>query len=84
MCAPNSNKLLAALPAQELLRLQAHLREVRLAEDEVLCDDGSPARFPFLERFAAEHRIAMVSVDQLVEHRLGIEDTRGLGIPLLL
>jgi 3,4-dihydroxy 2-butanone 4-phosphate synthase/GTP cyclohydrolase II len=51
---------------------------------EVLCDDGSPARFPYLERFAAEHRIAVVSVDQVVEHRLTLEDTRGLGIPLLL
>jgi len=51
---------------------------------EVLCEDGSPARFPYLERFAAEHRIAMVSVEQVVEYRLGIEDTRGLAIPLLL
>jgi 3,4-dihydroxy 2-butanone 4-phosphate synthase/GTP cyclohydrolase II len=56
---------------------------------EVLCEDGSPARFPYLERFAADHRIAMVSVDQVVEHRLAAEDTsgedtRGLGIPLLL
>ncbi len=51
---------------------------------EVLCEDGSPARFPYLERFAAEHRIAMVSVDQVVEHRLAAEDTRGIGIPLLL
>ena len=51
---------------------------------EVLCEDGSPARFPYLERFASDHRIAMVSVDQVVEHRLAAEDTRGLGIPLLL
>ena len=51
---------------------------------EVLCEDGSPARFPYLERFAAEHRIPMVSVEQVVEYRLGIEDTRGLAIPLLL
>ena len=51
---------------------------------EVLCEDGSPARFPYLERFAAEHRIAMVSVEQVVEYRLGSEDTRGLAIPLLL
>jgi 3,4-dihydroxy 2-butanone 4-phosphate synthase/GTP cyclohydrolase II len=51
---------------------------------EVLCEDGSPARFPYLERFAADHRIAIVSVDQVVEHRLGIDDTRGAGIPLLL
>jgi 3,4-dihydroxy 2-butanone 4-phosphate synthase/GTP cyclohydrolase II len=36
---------------------------------EVLHDDGSPARFPYLELFAQEHRIAMVSVAQLVEYR---------------
>jgi len=53
---------------------------------EVLADDGSPARFPYLERFAAEHRIATISVDQVVEHRLASDDadTRGLDIPLLL
>ena len=53
---------------------------------EVLCDDGSPARFPYLERFAADHRIAMVSVDQIVEHRLAHDDTEqhGLRTPLLL
>jgi 3,4-dihydroxy 2-butanone 4-phosphate synthase/GTP cyclohydrolase II len=36
---------------------------------EVLHDDGSPARLPYLELFAAEHRIAMISVEQIVEHR---------------
>jgi 3,4-dihydroxy-2-butanone 4-phosphate synthase len=36
---------------------------------EVLHDDGSPARFPYLEMFAQEHRVAMVSVAQIVEHR---------------
>src|SRR5436190_2617874 len=36
---------------------------------EVLQDDGSPARFPFLELFAAEHRVAMISVDQIAGHR---------------
>jgi 3,4-dihydroxy 2-butanone 4-phosphate synthase / GTP cyclohydrolase II len=36
---------------------------------EVLQDDGSPARLPFLELFAAEHRVAMISVDQIAEHR---------------
>jgi 3,4-dihydroxy 2-butanone 4-phosphate synthase/GTP cyclohydrolase II len=36
---------------------------------EVLHDDGSPARFPYLDMFASEHRIAMVSVAQLVEYR---------------
>jgi 3,4-dihydroxy 2-butanone 4-phosphate synthase/GTP cyclohydrolase II len=36
---------------------------------EVLQDDGSPARSPFLELFAEEHRVAMISVDQIAEHR---------------
>jgi 3,4-dihydroxy 2-butanone 4-phosphate synthase/GTP cyclohydrolase II len=36
---------------------------------EVLHDDGSPARLPYLELFAQEHRIAMISVEQLVECR---------------
>jgi len=53
---------------------------------EVLCEDGSPARFPYLEQFASDHRIAMVAVDQLVEHRLAHDDTssHGLVAPLLL
>ncbi len=53
---------------------------------EVLHDDGSPARFPYLELFAEEHRIAMISVDQVVEHRLAHDDTasHGLVAPLLL
>ena len=41
---------------------------------EVLHDDGSPARFPYLELFAQEHRIAMISVGQVVEHRLELAD----------
>jgi len=36
---------------------------------EVLHDDGSPARFPYLEMFAQEHRIAMISVAQVVDYR---------------
>jgi 3,4-dihydroxy 2-butanone 4-phosphate synthase/GTP cyclohydrolase II len=36
---------------------------------EVLQDDGSPARLAFLETFAAEHRVAMIAVDQIAEHR---------------
>ena len=36
---------------------------------EVLHDDGSPGRFPYLELFAQEHRVALVSVAQLVEYR---------------
>ena len=53
---------------------------------EVLCEDGSPARGPYLERFAADHRIAMVSVDQVVEHRLLRDDTdvHGFATPLML
>ena len=41
---------------------------------EVLHDDGSPARFPYLELFAQEHRIAMISVAQIAEHRVVIDD----------
>ncbi len=36
---------------------------------EVLHDDGSPARLPYLELFAQEHRIAMLSVAQLAQYR---------------
>jgi 3,4-dihydroxy 2-butanone 4-phosphate synthase/GTP cyclohydrolase II len=36
---------------------------------EVLAEDGSPARFDDLTAFADEHRIAMVAVDQVAEHR---------------
>ena len=53
---------------------------------EVLHDDGSPARLPYLELFAEEHRIAMVSVDQIAEYRLALDDTDAYGLrtPLLL
>jgi 3,4-dihydroxy 2-butanone 4-phosphate synthase/GTP cyclohydrolase II len=53
---------------------------------EVLADDGSPARFDHLERFATDHLIAMVSVQQVVDHRLALDDTEGHGLrtPLLL
>ncbi len=37
---------------------------------EVLHDDGSPARLTHLAAFAAQHRVAMVSVDQVVEARM--------------
>jgi 3,4-dihydroxy 2-butanone 4-phosphate synthase/GTP cyclohydrolase II len=51
---------------------------------EVLHDDGSPARFPYLEMFAQEHRIAMISVDQLAEYRsAGVERVATSGRPLL-
>ncbi len=51
---------------------------------EVLHDDGSPARVPFLELFAEEHRVAMITVAQLVEHRERIGDTQSGRTRLLL
>ncbi|HEY6318333.1 MAG TPA: 3,4-dihydroxy-2-butanone-4-phosphate synthase [Acidimicrobiia bacterium] len=36
---------------------------------EVLATDGSPARVPDLAAFAEDHRIAMVTVDQVAEQR---------------
>ena len=43
---------------------------------EVLADDGSPARMPYLQTFAAEHRIAMISVEQVAQHLVsGAADT---------
>jgi 3,4-dihydroxy 2-butanone 4-phosphate synthase/GTP cyclohydrolase II len=52
---------------------------------EVLHDDGSPARLPYLELFAAEHRIAMISVEQIVVHRErnGAKDPRAASLLLL-
>ena len=52
----------------------------------MLHEDGSPARLPYLDGFATEHLIAMVSVDQIVEYRLALDDTDsyGLRVPLLL
>ena len=49
---------------------------------EVLHDDGSPARLPYLELFAQEHRLAMISVEQVVAYREAVE--RGTAEPLLL
>jgi 3,4-dihydroxy 2-butanone 4-phosphate synthase/GTP cyclohydrolase II len=51
---------------------------------EVLHDDGSPARLPFLELFAEEHRVAMITVEQLADHRERIGDTAHSGTRLLL
>ena len=52
---------------------------------EVLHDDGSPARIPYLELFAEEHRIAMISVGQVVEHRLALADRGEIeSVPQLL
>jgi 3,4-dihydroxy 2-butanone 4-phosphate synthase / GTP cyclohydrolase II len=51
---------------------------------EVMHDDGSPARFPYLELFAQEHRIALVSVAQLVEYREGAGAAVGSRRTLLL
>ncbi|HEV2311106.1 MAG TPA: 3,4-dihydroxy-2-butanone-4-phosphate synthase [Acidimicrobiia bacterium] len=39
---------------------------------EVLASDGSPARVPDLAAFADDHRIAMVTVDQVAEERRAI------------
>jgi 3,4-dihydroxy-2-butanone 4-phosphate synthase len=49
---------------------------------EVLHDDGSPARLPYLELFAEEHRIEMISVEQVVAYRR--ELARSEELPLLL
>ena len=51
---------------------------------EVLHDDGSPARYPYLEMFATEHRIAMISVDQVAEYRMAEVDVDRSPAPLLL
>jgi 3,4-dihydroxy 2-butanone 4-phosphate synthase/GTP cyclohydrolase II len=52
---------------------------------EVLQDDGSPARLPYLELFALEHRVAMISVDQVVERRHHLERSpEPVGAPLML
>jgi 3,4-dihydroxy 2-butanone 4-phosphate synthase / GTP cyclohydrolase II len=53
---------------------------------EVLHDDGSPARLAYLELFAEEHRIAMVSVGQLADFRSAGRERVGAtaGRPLLL
>jgi 3,4-dihydroxy 2-butanone 4-phosphate synthase/GTP cyclohydrolase II len=52
---------------------------------EVLHDDGSPARLPFLQLFAEEHRIAMISVDQVAAHRRNLAGTAQPAVaPLLL
>jgi 3,4-dihydroxy 2-butanone 4-phosphate synthase/GTP cyclohydrolase II len=40
---------------------------------EILSDDGSTARRPQLEKFAAEHGLTFVTVAQLVAHRLKTE-----------
>jgi 3,4-dihydroxy 2-butanone 4-phosphate synthase/GTP cyclohydrolase II len=52
---------------------------------EVLQDDGSPARWSFLQMFAAEHRVAMISVDEIAEHRQELaEAAERAKAPLLL
>jgi 3,4-dihydroxy 2-butanone 4-phosphate synthase/GTP cyclohydrolase II len=52
---------------------------------EVLQDDGSPARVSYLELFAEEHRVAMISVDQIAEHRRELAAaTERAKAPLLL
>lgn len=49
---------------------------------EVLHDDGSPARLPYLQLFAEEHRIAMISVEQVAQYLAMAESSSGS--PLLL
>jgi 3,4-dihydroxy 2-butanone 4-phosphate synthase/GTP cyclohydrolase II len=49
---------------------------------EVLHDDGSPARRPYLELFAEEHRVTMISVEHVVAYRQQLEV--GAPAPLLL
>ena len=49
---------------------------------EVLHDDGSPARLPYLQLFAQEHRIAMISVEQVAQYRAQTESSTSS--PLLL
>jgi 3,4-dihydroxy 2-butanone 4-phosphate synthase/GTP cyclohydrolase II len=52
---------------------------------EVLQEDGSPARLSFLQTFAAEHRVAMISVDEIAEHRQELADAAARAkAPLLL
>jgi 3,4-dihydroxy 2-butanone 4-phosphate synthase/GTP cyclohydrolase II len=51
---------------------------------EVLHDDGSPARFSYLELFAQEHRIAMISVEQVADYREQLEPAQAASRPLLL
>jgi 3,4-dihydroxy-2-butanone 4-phosphate synthase len=45
---------------------------------EVLHDYGSPARQSFLELFCQEHRIAMVSVEQVYARRAELGATTAL------
>src|SRR6476469_8204039 len=52
---------------------------------EVLADDGSPARLPDLCEFASVHRVAMVSVEQVVQYRLdNAAQTRNRTVATLL
>ncbi|MFG1611750.1 bifunctional 3,4-dihydroxy-2-butanone-4-phosphate synthase/GTP cyclohydrolase II [Nonomuraea wenchangensis] len=40
---------------------------------EIVNDDGSMARLPELRRFADQHGLALVSIEQLVDHRRRVE-----------
>ena len=51
---------------------------------EVLADDGSPARMPYLQTFAAEHRIAIISVEQVAQHLLATGAEAGAATPSFL
>lgn len=50
---------------------------------EILHDDGSAARLPYLTMFAEEHNMALISIEQLVQYRLSI-DTNEMPIPVRL
>jgi hypothetical protein len=45
---------------------------------------GSPARYPYLELFAEEHRVAMISVEQVAVYREQFEHAGAASRPLLL
>ena len=51
---------------------------------EVLDEKGEAASYDVLCEFAERHRIAMVSIDQIVEHRKAVGDTVRRPAPLLL
>jgi 3,4-dihydroxy 2-butanone 4-phosphate synthase / GTP cyclohydrolase II len=49
---------------------------------EVVNDDGSMARLPDLERFAAEHAVLLISIADLAEYRRRTELVSGAPVPL--
>ena len=51
---------------------------------EVLDDTGEAACFDVLVEFAEHHRIAIVSIDQIAEHKKGASTQARRAAPLLL